>query len=221
MAVKRTYIDNENAETALARLSEYLTETAVPKYFSKVESSGGVISCYTDNDFLMMTIEYPLNNAGVTIHTKNVTSVNLKTGLVNYPRFFDAYECVNGILLRVTYNATSGSNPPPSLTITKDESGNTVIVAENNLRASSSSSSATLVYIINENSDEISPMKTVRYDTPDFVKTVLAPFVVNGSGGNYTPNVFLQLFSHNTEQGTLDIDGIRYFSNGLWCVKDE
>lgn len=219
MAIKRTYIDDENTETALAKLSEYLTKTAVPKYFSKVESSDGLISCYTDNDFLMMTIEYPLHTKGVTIYTKNGTSVNIRTALSTYTRFGCAYECVNGISFKV--NSSGTSNYPFALTITKDESGNTVVIAENNLRPSSSSSNTVSVYIINENSDETSPLRTVRYDAVAFSKTVLAPLVVNGSSGNYAPNVFLQLFDHNNEQGTLDIGGVKYFSNGLWCVKDE
>lgn len=219
MAIKRTYIDDGNAETALVKLSEYLTTTAVPKYFSKIESSDGVISCYTDNDFLMMTIEYSLQAKGVTIYTKNNTSVNIRTGSTNYTRFSCAYECVNGISFKV--NPYSASNYPSSLTITKDESGNTVIIAESDLRPSYLPSTAVSVHIINENSDEINPLKTARYDAVGFSKTVLAPLVVNGSDGNYTPNVFLQLFEHNNEQGTLYIDGIKYFSNGLWCIKDE
>ncbi|MDE6664873.1 MAG: hypothetical protein K2K14_01605 [Ruminococcus sp.] len=220
MAIKRMHLDDENTETALAKLSEYLTKTAVPKYFSKIESSDGVISCYTDNDFLMMTIEYPFNSAGITIYTRNGMSVNIRTGSSSYLRFYCAYECVNGISFETTHTG-SASKPQPSLTITKDESGNTVVISENKLYSSSSSITALPIYIINENSDEISPLRTVRCNAVAFSKTVLAPLVVNGSSGNYTPNVFLQLFDHNNEQGTLDIDGVKYFSNGLWCIKDE
>ena len=78
-----------------------------------------------------------------------------------------------------------------------------------------------MIYIINENSGELRSIKTALYDSYNFVKTVLAPFVVAGNDGNYTPDVFLQLFGHNTEIGTLDINGKKYFSNGLWCIRDE
>ena len=94
MAIKKTHIDYENTETALVRLSEYLTKTSVPKYFSKVENTDGVVSCYTADDFLMMTVEYPLNTKGVTIYTKNGMSVNIRTGSNSYPQFYCAYECV-------------------------------------------------------------------------------------------------------------------------------
>ncbi len=220
MAIKRTHLDDGNTDTSFIKLSEYLKKTAVPKYFSKVESSDGVISCYTDNDFLMMTVEYSLSSAGVTIYTRNGMSVNIRTGSSSYLRFYCAYECGSGISFETTHT-NGASKPQPSLTITKDESGNTVIISEDKLHSSSSSSTVLPIYIINENSDEISPLRTVRYNAVAFSKTVLAPLVVNGSSGNYTPNVFLQLFDHNNEQGTLDIGGVKYFSNGLWCVKDE
>lgn len=215
MAIKKTYIDNENTETALVRLSEYLTKTAVPKYFSKVENTDGVVSCYTADDFLMMTVIYPLSTAGVTIHTRNGTSVNIKTGISSYTKFSNAYECINGI----SFQISSSSNLSPTFSITKDDDGNTVIVTTSNLRIPSD---ATLsVYILNENSGEVSPIKTTSYDSYNFTKTVLAPLVVAGNNGNYTPNAFFQLFGHNTEQGTLDINGVKYFSNGLWCIRDE
>lgn len=215
MAIKKTYIDYENTETALTRLSEYLTKTAVPKYFSKVENTDGAVSCYTADNFLMMTISYPLSSAGVTIHTRNGTSVNIKTGSSSYTKFSNAYECINGI----SFQISSSSNLSPAFAITKDDDGNTVIVTTSNLRIPSDATIS--VYIINENSGAINPIKTVRYDAYDFVKTVLAPLVVAGDNGNYTPDAFLQLFGHNTEHGTLDINGVKYFSNGLWCIKDE
>lgn len=220
MAIKKTYIYDENAETALSKLSEYLNKTAVPKYFSKVENTDGVISCYTDDNFVMMTIAYPLNSAGVTVYTKNGTSVDLKTGSSTYSKFNNAYECTNGISFQLS-STSSSSNHISAFTITKDEAGNTVIVSVNTLYLSSSHNSAISIYIINKNSGELRPIKTALYDSYNFVKTVLAPFVVAGNDGNYTPDVFLQLFSHNNETGTLDIEGAKYFSNGLWCIRDE
>lgn len=219
MAIKRTYIDDENAETAIAKLSAYLTATAVPKYFYKIESSDGVISCYADNDFIMMKIEYPLYTKGMTVYTRNNTSANSRTGYANYAQFSYAYECANGISFKV--GSSGASSYPFALTIAKDDSENTVVIAESNLRPTSLTNVSVSVHIMNEDSDEINPLKVTRYDAVNFSKTVLAPLVVNGSNGNYTPDVFLQLFDNNNEQGMLNIGGIKYFSNGLWCVKDE
>lgn len=214
MAIKKTYIDDSDTETALVKLSEYLTNTAVPKYFSKVENADGLISCYTNDDFLMMTIEYPLSPTGVTIHTRNNTSFSTKLNSTTKV-FANAYQCVNGISLQISNTA----NQLFGLTITKDEAENTAIVLINSLYPAFSNQIST--YIINENSDVFNPIKTATYDSDNFAKTVLAPLVVLGSDGNYTPNVFLQLFAHNTEQGILDIEGVKYLSNGLWCVKDK
>lgn len=68
MAIEKTYIYDENSDTALAKLSAFLTEKTVPDYFSKVEN--GIISCYTGNDSLIMTIEYPIDTKGLNIYTK-------------------------------------------------------------------------------------------------------------------------------------------------------
>ncbi|MDE5582795.1 MAG: hypothetical protein K2J08_03725 [Ruminococcus sp.] len=219
MAIERTYIDNTDIDTALAKLAEYLQKKAVPEYFSSVESNEGVISCYTENNFLIMTIEYPMNSKGVTIYTKNGTSVNINTTSSGQQRFGYAYKCDGGVLFNI--RTTTGDTYPCAMAITKDDTGKTVIIAEYRLVPSASTTSNVPVYVVNPDSDSITPVRLARCATPDFSKTVLAPFVVLGTKGNYTPNVFIQLFEHNTEQGTLEIDGVKYFSNGLWCVKDE
>lgn len=219
MAIEKTYIYDENSDTALAKISEFLT-TAVPNYFSKVENENGIVSCYADNDLLMMTIEYPMNTKGLTIYTKNGTSVNINTGNNSYPKIGYGYTLKNGISLQIVASS-AGAIFPFALAITKDEEENTVIIAENRLVPSISANTVIPIYIINLNSDEIEYLKMIRYSSSNFKKTVLVPFVVLGSKGNYTPNAFLQLFNHNNEQGTLEIDGVKYFSNGLWCIKDE
>lgn len=219
MAIVRTYINDSDNETALAKLTEYLQKNAVPEYFSKVENSEGTVSCYIENDILMMTVKYSMYSDGLNIYTKNNTSVNIRTSSSGYTRLNYAYKCGKGIFLGIGTN--SGDTYPCALAITKDDAENTTIIAENHLTPSTSSSSVIPIYIINSESDSISQLRAVRCATPDFSKTVLLPFVVLGSKGNYTPDVFIQFFEHNTEQGTLEIDGIKYFSNGLWCIKDE
>lgn len=211
--IKRTYIGDTSADLSLENLAEYLQKVTVPKYFSKVEIDSNLISCFVD-DFCMMTIG-TANATGVTVKTKNNTSINIATGSSSYTKFSHAYECNCGIALKMNGSSVFG------LAITKDVSGNTTIIIEGKLYSSPSSTAVIPIYIMNVNSDEINPIRTVRYGTPGFAKTTLAPFVVSGGDGNYTPNAFLQLFEHNTEQGLLEINGVKYFSNGLWCIKDE
>lgn len=211
--IKRTYIGDTSVETSLENLAEYLQKVTVLKYFSKIEIDNSLISCFVD-DFCIMTIGSPAT-VGVTVKTKNNTSINISTGTTSYTKFSYAYECNCGVALKMNGSSVFG------LAITKDESENTTIIMENKLYCVSSASNPAPIYAMNANSDEISPIRIVRCETPSFAKTTLAPFVVSGGDGNYTPNVLLQLFEHNTEQGVLDIDGVKYFSNGLWCVKDE
>lgn len=214
--IERTYIYDSDTETALANLAEYLEKNAVPRYFTKIESSEGIISCYI-NDLEFLKIGYPLSTAGVTICTNNNTSLNIATGSGSTLRFEYAYSCSHGLMFKVQ----NSSDYPFAFAITKDDSENTTIIVENKLYTFASSSSSTTMYILNSNSGEISPFRVVRYKSLSFAKTTLAPLVVSGGAGNYTPNAFLQLFEHNTEQGSLEVNGERYFSNGLWCIKDE
>lgn len=212
--IKRTYIGDTSTEVVLENLAEYLQKVTVPKYFSKVEIDSSLISCFVD-DFCMMTIGN-LASVGVTVKTKNNTSLNIATGSSTYTKFSHAYECNCGVAIKIP-----GSSVNFGLAITKDEAENTTVIIEGKLYSTPSSSTLVPIYIMNENSDEVSPMRVIRYGTPGFAKTTLAPFVVSGGDGNYTPNVLLQLFEHNTEQGVLEINGAKYFSNGLWCIKDE
>lgn len=51
--------------------------------------------------------------------------------------------------------------------------------------------------------------------------TVLAPIVVSGTT-DYCPNLFVMVNSqyYGTE-GIIDIDGVKYLSNGYYILKDE
>lgn len=218
MAIEKTYIYDENSDTALAKLADFLAKKAVLDYFSKVENENGIISCFTENDSLMMTIEYPMNTKNLTIYTKNSTSVNINTGNNNYQKFGYGYALKNGLALQI---ASATATFPFALAVTKDDEENTVIIAENRFIPAISANATSPIYIINFNSDTIEQLKVIRYSCSNFEKTALVPFVVLGGKGNYTPNAFLQIFRHNSEQGTLEIDGVKYFSNGLWCIKDE
>lgn len=50
--------------------------------------------------------------------------------------------------------------------------------------------------------------------------TGLCPMAV-GDTENYTPDVFVMVYAQNRSEGILTIDDITYWSNGLWCIKDE
>lgn len=214
MAIEKTYIYDENSDTALSKLGDFLAKKTVPNYFSKVENENGIISCYTENDSPIMTIEYPMNTKGITIFTKNGTSININTGNNNCSKFGYGYALKNGLTLQImTF--------PFALAVTKDDEESTVIIAENRFIPAISANTTSPIYIVNFNSDTIEQLKMIRYSCSNFEKTALVPFVVLGSKGNYTPNAFLQIFGHNSEQGTLEINGVKYFSNGLWCIKDE
>ena len=204
--------------TSAQGLYDFLTANAVPKYFSNVTLSNGVVTCYVD-DVAFLAIQSTASPLRVTVTTKWGFT---RQFALNNRYFMTAYLCSGGITLAVD------NNYAPAFTICKDTAENTTLVyceALNIVNVGNTN----YMYSINVNTT--SPTLTNAYQqvaTPgrgDFVKTVLAPILVNGNDADYVDDVQLIVTAQFTMYGNYNrtwiIDGKSYFSNGLWVVSDE
>lgn len=205
--------------TSAAGLYDLLTSIAVPDYFTSVVNDSGTIKCYVDN-VLLLAIRSTVSPLQITITTKWGFIRTFNCASNRYLQF--AYTCKHGITL------CCDNGLAPFLTICKDTNNNTTLVyTETNTIAAVGSSNS--VFSVNANST--TPNLANAYQTVitpgrgDFVKTVLAPILVNGNDGDYTDDVRLIVTAQFIMTGnylrTWVIDGVDYFSNGLWVVKDE
>lgn len=220
MAIERTnIIYSSDAAQAAANLYNYLNTNAVPTYFDRIEINDAVVSCYVGEvELLKFSMFLNGSENGVTVTTENGETITF-TASGNSAQFQYAYKCNNGISFALDLAADI------VLTITKDNSGNTAVIFVSPSSGSylgmskNSTSGYNKLYVVNKESQSIF-YKFFYCLNRGEQATILCPLSV-GDTLNYTPNAFLMPYTQYTAQGVIDIDGCKYISNGLWCVKDE
>lgn len=224
--ITRTYLYDENTERSVENTYNFLLENAIGEYFSKIQYSDGHISCYIgDLEFLRISPDYMHSS----IYGFKVTTESGLEQQFGYTESSDkrwlkyAYKCKNGIAFSIT-SATNAFSW--AFVITKDNEGNTTIIGTKNLdRAIYGSSTGTIknniLYVINPKVKNIQPLQQAYMTLSELDKISMCPFVVNCEGSTYTPNVFYVPFFNSSSTCTIDIHGVKYMTNGAWCIKDE
>lgn len=235
MKIERTYLYNSDMAENMQNLYDYLLENAVPEYFDSVTISEDkfTISCYIgENKFAEIKKENSGQSNLNTIHvyiyaqnilnnsTQNVDAVNAvisgipsgagKSVFVTY-----AYKCGNSISFCASESVADTMNKRIKFTITKDNAGNTAVVCVADYQIGKNKTNK--IYTGSENSNVLSLQMFINSDGQ--LLTAKIPFFV-GSSGNYTPDVFLMPYTEYSEPGILEMDGVHYISNGLWCCKE-
>lgn len=217
MAVVKTSIYNSDNAKAAEALYNYLLENAVPKYFSKVvhDPSALTIKCYCgDLEFLTITNCYNDSYFMATVTTSAGVTTTHRTsnsnGMLSY-----AFKTDYGIYFKSNNTTEEGFG------LYKADNGETVFIAHyapQNYTSMSYNSSAPKIYAIAEN-DETT--KQLQVNMTETAITSLAAIPICSLCGHYVKGVYAMPFRQYSELGTLDINGTKYFSNGVWCCKDE
>lgn len=122
------------------------------------------------------------------------------------------YSCSNGLAFQFHYNydATSiGSF------LTKDNNGDPCIV---NLNPASTDRVTAATY--NSTTQSQSLQRATNDPLSDV--TALVPVVLNDDRGSYCPNAFIMVYrQRNNYAEIVDIDGVKYISNGGMVLRDE
>lgn len=208
---------NSAVKTAMTNVKTWLQNNAVPKYFGKVSFSGNYeVLCYKNESDTTPVLTIQRTRVYVSINGSNTA---FDHGISNAETWEYGYKCENGLSLCI--HTANGAENKFGLTITKNNNGDTVIIIANTLQILSST---TTVYCLvpsltNETLGKGKGYSMIgNFDSP---VTGLLPFPVSNVSNAHTPNVFMQPFSQFSLQGLIDVDGVHYFSNGLWCIKDE
>ena len=198
-------------------------------YFSSVSNSSGTITCKvnvtvgtTTTETTLLTIVSSASPLQITISTRFGTTHAISKA----NRYFQtAYVCSGGITLCLDDSSV------PAFTITKDENQKTTIIYNDGLTLNTSSNTAVnKVYAVNVDTTtpNISTTAFIYHvilgGTGDFVKSTLSPIVVNGNNGDVVSDTMLLSSAQFAMTGNYDrtyvINGVNYWSNGLWVVKD-
>lgn len=223
MKIERTYLYSSDMAENMQNLYDYLLENAVPEYFDSVTISENkfTISCYIGEKVFLkfesganwsdyrMTVT-ALNSVTSTIGYGSTGSYSSTPGKVTY-----AYKCGNSISFCFTSSSGDILNNEIKITITRDNAGNTALVWLND--KSIVQNAANTIYTSDMSSKILSVSMNVNSNGQ--LLTAKVPFFV-GSSGNYTSDVFLMPYTEYSAKGIIEMDGVHYVSNGLWCCKE-
>lgn len=213
MAIIKTYIYNADEATSSQNILNYLQANAVPDYFDSVELDGNCVLCKVgEHELLKIYPNLTQSGGGYQVYTTTGTALWINSNS-SYMRHAYAYKCKHGI--SITFIDTSAT--AAMLTIAKTKAGVTAIVAPNSLSVSSAAAVSTLC-AVGLNSGPPAAMSAKNSITP---LTVLAPVPTSGPEEDYVDGVYFLPFCQTRETGLLDVNGTKYLSNGIWCIKDE
>lgn len=236
MAITKTTIDysaasaysdqarwKKQAEILASILAGYTSWISSAEY---IGTTSGIYLTITFTDGLVLSIGYNSSSqvyytiSGMSNgYTLNITKPAPSYGLTAFP--YCIWETSNG--LAFGFN----DNNEPMLFITRDQNNNTVVAGAQSLTPISmvgSSSANILMEIINKNTSANGAFRFYTIHDAGILPpamTSLAPAVVLGDGNaEYCPNLFIQTFRQYDTFGTIEIDGEKYLTNGVFALKD-
>ncbi len=215
MIEKFNLLDGDSRTESFENLFDFLTEHAVPEYFDSVTKSddGGKIYCKI-GEKTFITFDIVSNNSNTYCYIKyadgNTKGVSTSPGSTYYDK---AYKCRNGIFLSMYYKA-SPTHYAPFFALTKDNKNNTVAIISGDFNHYKDNVTA-----LNPNSTSTDNAIIVNY-TKTSCLTSLCPLVVSDDEA-YTPNAFILPYAQSRSQNIFEADGVKYLSNGIWCIRDE
>lgn len=222
MAIERTYLYGSDAAAAAVKLHDYLSANAVPDYFDSVtlDAETSTVTCHV-GALEFLKIKHNIYNAGaISIQTASGSTLACKASGSDYNppvAFYYAFKCAGGISFAIVASANV------CLTITKDSKGRPAVICyvTNGTHyelAGPTTSSSYRLYVISPETQEL-VYKQASVDNSDAQLTAFCPLPV-GDTAAYTPDAFLMPYTQFTGHGVIDVDGCKYLSNGLWCVRD-
>lgn len=223
MAIVKTSVYDEDKTVGATKLYNYLLENAVPTYFDSVvydtETNNGTITCYVGElAFLTISNLYLSGSAGITIKitTENNTTLSLNSYSSN-GRMEYAYKCKNGIVFVNDSASNTGF-----FGICKNNNGETaiIILKYNNYWCYNDSNSTSNKLCAYSTCDDTLIAYNAYKDLSRM--TSLCPIPTSSISGRYLKDVYYTPFTEDTALGkALDINGVKYLSTGIFCIKDE
>lgn len=182
-------------------------------YLTSVKSANTVY--FNKNSITMASIDFADSGDSVAVYSGDAG----KTIKIGNVFLYAAFVCSGGIAF--SFRGTDGiGEKPVGMALTKDDSGNTIIITHNNLCPSDGEN---VVYTTSESYIRQQETTILNGDSVNIAPAAaLCPFLVyDPNAARYTPDVGFFAYRRYTEPGDTIIGGVRYLSNGLWCVKDE
>lgn len=195
MAIEKIFVGND-----ATLITALLTEYGVPKYFTEVTRYGGVITCTIEGG---RSIGFDISREKLYINNAEYAGRANTSDHLKY-----IYVCENAICIAYEEDIFS-------VVITKDNEGKTVFIWTDKLAGVDENSNR---YVFTYNAASTYIMRSHQTYTKHNL-TSMCPMVV-GDTDNYTPNVYAVMYSQVYGNYTIQLGGVNYLTNGIWCIKD-
>lgn len=193
------------------KLSEFF-RSLVPDFFSEVDFNNDTITCKDSDGHPLLTLTY---NISGYLSIKICTDGKTYNDSTNNTVTCAGWKCKNGAFL--DYNA--GSAAQYGILITKNNHGIPVIVLSN-YRATPFYGDLSIWSWYND------PMLSngLSYNPVVVNQTMFCPFLCAARYGetSYTPDAFYMPYREDfSGTGEVLVNGISYWTNGYWAIRDE
>lgn len=195
MAIRKFFVHN-SAPLIAALLKEY----CVPKYFTEVTENNEIVTCTIEGG---RTIGFDTSREWLNINNIGHVRRDNTSDMLKY-----IYVCENAVCIAYEEDIFS-------VVITKDNEGKTVFIWTDKLAGVDMNSNR---YVFTYNAASTYIMRSHQTFTKHNL-TSMCPIVV-GDTDNYTPNVYAVMYSQVYGNYTIQLGGVNYFTNGIWCIKD-
>lgn len=192
----------------------------IPEYFSEVELNSGTITCKDNDGNTVFKITIATNGEiNETFYTARTSFSDSVSGANDLTLELIGWQCKNGVFLDIHYTKGTVISRQYGILITPNNHGKLFFVV--------SCYSATPFYgnIQTISWEDDTPLdQKLNIDQIVRTQTVFCPFISKAKYGetSYTPNAFyMPVWQGFSGTGDFIADGVRYWTNGYWAIRDE
>lgn len=223
MYFRKIPVGGGRQDSSISKLYEVLKENGIDSYLNEDEGDeftlfGSSTLIFRKKTRNFLTIDLDSSLYRVRLYGQNNTIVCKPLGGNDGDRITNVYVSDYGIAIEFSYSKTTDRPSGEAvLIITKDNEGETVVICSEDLKYNSTST----IYICSPRTGTLIGRKLSCSASTNYGTTSICQLPVCDTVGNYTPYVYLLAYSQTSQPGILEINGIKYYSNGMYCLRIE
>lgn len=219
MYFRKIPVGGSSQQLSLLKLYEVLKENGIDNYLNEDEgdefytASAALLFRKKTRDFLKIELASLVSR--VSLYGQNNT---ISCSASSSSKITNVYISDYGIAIEFGFSKTEDRPSGEAvLIITKDNEGETVVICSGGLRYDSTST----IYVCSPQTGTLIGRKLSCSASTNYGTTSICQLPVCDTVGNYTPYVYLLAYSQTSQPGILEINGIKYYSNGMYCLRIE
>lgn len=221
MYFRKIPVGGSSQSDSISKLYEVLKENGIDNYFNEDEGdefaivSASLTFKKKTRDFLKIEV---LNGYYYAYLFGQNNYISCASDGTSVDRITNVYISDYGIAIEFSHSKTTDRpNGEAVLIITKDNEDETVVICSEGLKYNSTST----IYVYSPQTGTLIGRKLSCSASTNYGTTSICQLPVCDTVGNYTPYVYLLAYSQTSQPGILEVNGIKYYSNGMYCLRIE